>query len=101
MTFSASSGKGRGRPGQMEKWGPKRNCFRISDSVATQKGDGVMNRSSFAVAASFSIAASVAFGSMGYSVAYAVDGGGSNEVSAMQRMSMESGQIQIRINNPR
>ena len=55
----------------MEKWGPKRNCFRISDSVATQKGDGVMNRSSFAVAASFSIAASVAFGSMGYSAAYA------------------------------
>lgn len=60
-----------------------------------------MNRSSFAVAASFSIAASVAFGSMGYLAAYAVDGGGSNEVSAMQRMSMESGQIQIRINNPR
>lgn len=60
----------------------------------------MMNRSSFAVAASFSIAASVAFGSMGYSAAYAVDGG-SNEVSAMQRMSMESGQIQIRINNPR
>lgn len=75
VTFSASSGKGRGRPGQMEKWGPKRNCFRISDSVATQKGDGVMNRSSFAVAASFSIAASVAFGSMGYLAAYAVDGG--------------------------
>ena len=34
-----------------------------------------MNRSSFAVAASFSIAASVAFGSMGDSAAYAVDGG--------------------------
>lgn len=34
-----------------------------------------MNRSSFAVAASFSIAASVAFGSMGYLAAYAVDGG--------------------------